>query len=241
MPLQFRHLQENLRRAVVQRIRDGELTQQRLAQKIGFQQAHVSNFLNRKRMLSLEAMDKVLAALSLSVMDLLDPAEVNKRASITPPSEDEFENVLLVEGAVAAAAAIIMQADVKGVLKFKKDFLKRMRADMDTPRGDWRRFVLVKMENQREAMSMFPRLLPQATVLIDRHYNSLTPYRKSDRNMYAVRAGGVFTVKYVERAGSNLVLRPENQAYPVTVLPMEEGRTSGDYIIGRVCYVGIET
>ena len=66
----------------------------RLAEQTGFKQAHISNFLNRKRGLSLEGMDKVLRVQHLSVLDLLDPDEVNKRASILPPSEDEFENVL---------------------------------------------------------------------------------------------------------------------------------------------------
>ena len=33
---------------------------------------------------------------------------------------------------------------------------------------------------------MSPRLTPDATLLIDRHYNSLKPYRKGEFNMYAV-------------------------------------------------------
>ena len=35
----------------------------------------------------------------------------------------------------------------------------------------------------REGMSMYPRLLPGAIVLIDRHYNSLKPYRKGESNL----------------------------------------------------------
>ncbi|GAC1435444.1 MAG: hypothetical protein NVS1B11_29710 [Terriglobales bacterium] len=48
-------------------------------------------------------------------------------------------------------------------------------------------------------------------------------------------------MKYVELSGRHLVLRPHNQAYPVDVLCMEDGRHASDYLIGRVCYVGIET
>jgi phage repressor protein C with HTH and peptisase S24 domain len=88
---------------------------------------------------------------------------------------------------------------------------------------------------------MYPRLLPGATVLIDRHYNSLEPYRKSEPNMYAVRKEGGATVKYVELAGRNLVLRPHNQSYPVSILPIEDGKTFADYIVGRICHVAIET
>jgi phage repressor protein C with HTH and peptisase S24 domain len=89
-------------------------------------------------------------------------------------------------------------------------------------------------------MSMYPRLLPGANALIDRHYNSLKPYRKGESNMYAINRDGECTVKYVEVAGKYMVLRPHNQAYPVEVIPMEAGMSASDYIVGRVCYVGIE-
>src|SRR5580692_12458762 len=100
--MKFKALQENLRKTLWDRIEEGELTGLRLAQQTGFKQAHISNFLNRKRGLSLEGMDRVLAVQHLSVLDLLEPSEVNKRASILPPSNDEFQNVLLTDGTVAA-------------------------------------------------------------------------------------------------------------------------------------------
>jgi SOS-response transcriptional repressor LexA len=59
--------------------------------------------------------------------------------------------------------------------------------------------------------------------------------------MYAVRKDENCTVKYVETADNHLILRPHNQAYPVEVLTMEEGKTASDYLVGRVCHVGIET
>ncbi|MGO9648600.1 MAG: S24 family peptidase [Terriglobales bacterium] len=238
--MKFKTLQDNLRKTLWQRIAEGELTGLGLAAQTGFKQAHISNFLNRKRGLSLEGMDKVLKVQHLSVLDLLDPAEVNKRASILPPAKDEFQNVLLVEGAVAATESLIMSMNVKDMLKFKKTFLRGLRPGVESARDRWERFVLIKVD-AREGMSMYPRLLPGATVLIDRHYNSLKPYRKGESNMYAVNKGGVCTVKYVEVAGDHLVLRPHNQAYPVDVLAMEEGMKPTDYLIGRVCYVGIET
>jgi len=129
---------------------------------------------------------------------------------------------------------------VKEILKFKKTFLRRLKEAMEGDRDGWERFVVIKVD-AREGMSMYPRMLPGATLLVDRHYNSLIPYRKGENNMYAVRKDDSCTIKYVETAGSNLILRPHNQAYPVEVLPMEEGKKPGDYIVGRVCYVGIET
>src|SRR6478752_10210743 len=100
--MKFRTLQENLRKTLWDRIGEGDLTGLRLAEQTGFKQAHISNFLNRKRGLSLEGMDKVLNVQRLSVLDLLDPQEINKRASILPPSGDEFENVLLTDASTAA-------------------------------------------------------------------------------------------------------------------------------------------
>ncbi len=56
----FVALQEALRREVRRRIESGELTGMELAQKTGFTQAHISNFLNRKRGLKLRALDRML-------------------------------------------------------------------------------------------------------------------------------------------------------------------------------------
>lgn len=120
--MKFRVLQEKLRNTLLDRIDEGDLTGLRLAQQTGFKQAHISNFLNRKRGLSLEGMDRVLAVQHLSVLDLLDPTEVNKRASIVPPSNDDFQNVLLTDGTVAATHPLITSMNVREILKFKKAF-----------------------------------------------------------------------------------------------------------------------
>jgi len=238
--MKFRTLQDNLRKTLWERIGAGDLTGLGLAVQTGFKQAHISNFLNRKRGLSLEGMDRVLAVQHISVLDLLDPQEVNKRASILAPSDDEFESVVVADPAVAAREPLIMSMHVKEILKFKKSFLRRLREDVEGDRNGWERFVVLKVD-AHEGMSMYPRTLPGATLLIDRHYNAITPYRKGDHNMYAVRKDGSCTIKYVEVADKHLVLRPHNQAYPVEVLTMENNTKPGDYIVGRVCHVGIET
>ena len=237
--MKFRSLQENLRKTLLHKIGEGELTGLRLAEQTGFRQAHISNFLNRKRSLSLEGMDKVLNVQHLSVLDLLDPAEVNKRASIPPPSEDEFDNVFVVESSVAATQSLIMSMNVSEIQKFKRGFLRKLRPDLHGKRRDWERFVAIRAD--ADAMSMHPRLMPGAIVLIDRHYNSLQPYRRGELNMFAVQVKDVCKIRYVEMAGENLVLRPHNQSYGVEVLPLEKGQAAADYLIGRVCYVGMET
>src|SRR5580698_1644568 len=141
--MKFRVLQDNLRETLWERIEEGDLTGLRLAQQTGFKQAHISNFLNRKRGLSLEGMDRVLKLQHLSVLDLLDPAEINKRATILPPAQHEFQDVLLVDGDVAASEPRIMSMNVKGILKFKKVFLRSLRPESETARDRWERFVLI--------------------------------------------------------------------------------------------------
>lgn len=236
--MKFRVLQENLRKILWERIERGELTGLRLAQQTGFKQAHISNFLNRKRGLSLEGMDKVLTVQHLSVLDLLDPIEVSKRATILPPSPDEFENIVLTSF-TAATHPLIPAMDVNEIVKFRKSFLRRLRTETEGDRSSWQRFVLIKLD-AHEAMPMSPRLQPGATVLLDRHYNALTAYRKGELNMYAVLKNEIPVVRYAEVAGNQLVLRPHNQSSPIEVLPLEDRKHPSDYVIGRVAYVGKE-
>jgi hypothetical protein len=237
--MKFKILQDNLRKILWDRIEAGELTGLRLAQQTGFKQAHISNFLNRKRGLSLEGMDKMLSVQHLSVLDLIDPAEINKRASILPPSGDEFENVVLTDPSIAATQPLIASMNVKDILKFKKSFLHRLKAETEGDRSQWQRFVLIKFD-AKDAVAMYPRLMPGAALLIDRHYNALKAYRKGEFNMYAVLKNDTCTVRYVEEAGNNLILRPHNQASPIEVVSMDEGKSAADYLVGRVCHVGSE-
>ena len=236
--MKFKMLQENLRKTLLKRIEEGGLTGLRLAEQTGFKQAHISNFLNRKRSLSLEGMDRVLHVQHLSVLDLLDPAEVNKRATVPPPSADEFDNIFVVDGVVAATQPLIMSMNVREIHKFKRTFLRRLRPDRDGKRRDWERFVAIKADS--DAMSMHPRLQPGAIVLIDRHYNSLEPYRRGELNLYAVHTHDALRIRYVETAGDKFVLRPHNQSYSLEIVTLAAGERVSDYLVGRACFVGME-
>jgi transcriptional regulator with XRE-family HTH domain len=238
--MKLQALQDGLRRKLRQQIDQGKITGLGLAERTGFRQAHISNFLNGKRQLSLEGMDRVLAVQGMSVFDLLDPREVSKRARVPSVRDGEFASVFLVDEGSAATAALVLNMMVKETLKFRCSFLRRLRPECAEARRSWERFVAIRV-SAREGMSMYPRLLPGATVLIDRHYTSLKPYRRNELNMYAVRKDDGCTVKYVEVAGSTLILRPHNQDYAVEVMVMQPGAAVSDYIVGRVGYVGIET
>jgi transcriptional regulator with XRE-family HTH domain len=149
--MKFNSLQDNLRKTIWEQIRAGDLTGLRLAKQTGFQQAHISNFLNHKRGLSLQAMDKILSALNLSVLDLIDPLEVNKRASIFPVRDGEFDNVVVVAPEIAATHRLVRKMHVKKVLKFRRSFLTRLKVDGVGDRRSRDRFVIIKA-NAREGM-----------------------------------------------------------------------------------------
>ena len=238
--MSFVGLQESLRKELRKRIDAGELTGMELARRTGFTQAHISNFLNRKRGLKLSALDRVLKAIGLTLYDLLNPHELVRFAAVPASSDAEYAEVPLVEGHVAARSEVIVNEEVKELLKLRRSFLNRIRVDPAAPaRKSWTRFVLLQLD-AKEGMSMWPQLNAGAILLIDRHYNSLRPYRKNDRNIYAVQKDDGCTVRYVELSGSALILRPHNADYPVEVLPIPEEHSVADWLIGRVAHAALE-
>jgi hypothetical protein len=87
---------------------------------------------------------------------------------------------------------------------------------------------------------MAPRLAPGAVLLLDRHYNSLRPYRKGVPNLYAVRVGEQCVVRYVAVASGHIVLRPQNEQWPVELEKIAAGRGFASYLVGRVCHIAVE-
>src|SRR5215469_11105921 len=74
--MKLHELQDQLRVHIRSRIGRKELTGIRLARAAGFPQGHLSNFLNARRGLSLESMDRLLQTLGIGVLDLVDDREI---------------------------------------------------------------------------------------------------------------------------------------------------------------------
>lgn len=238
--MSFVALQENLRRELRKRIEAGELTGMELARRTGFTQAHISNFLNRKRGLKLSALDRMLKAIGLTFYDLLNPRDLVRFAAVPPGSDAEYADVALVSPRVAAGSEVIVNEDVEDVFKVKRSLLARIRPDLTTSaRRSWTRFVLIKLD-PKEAASLRPRIGLSGALLIDRHYNSLRPYRKNERNLFAVRKRDGLVIRYAEPGEKMLVLRPHNPETPVEVMPIPEGQTASDLLVGRVSYIASE-
>src|SRR3974377_2029860 len=122
-------LEDNLRAHIWARIHRGELTGSGLSRDAGFQQAHMSNFLNARRGLSPEAMDRLLDVLQVDVLDLADPEDLGRPALQPPERASSFESVPLVSLPDAAFAPRIPPRQVLDSLKFRKRFLNRLKPD----------------------------------------------------------------------------------------------------------------
>src|SRR5947209_8867571 len=111
-PMNFQDLHELPRVELLRRIERGILTGSRLAQQAGFQQAHISNFLNKKRALSLEGLDRVLASQNLTI-DQIRPLEISAAQAPTAPqtqTSDSLEIVPVVSPSTAMDEARISPA-----------------------------------------------------------------------------------------------------------------------------------
>ena len=239
--MSFVGLQDHLRRELLRRIAAGELTGMELARRTGFTQAHISNFLNRKRGLKLSALDRVLKAVGFTVYDLLNPHELVRFAAVPPGADQDYADVPVVIAATAASSAVILNGEADQLVKFPRSFLSRLRTELSSPaRKSWTRFLVIRAE-PRDAAAMWPRLGPGSLVLVDRHYNSLKPYRKNDRNLYAVRRRESVVVRYAEAADGHLILRSHSPEGSVDVLALDSSQPAGVLLIGRVAHVGVET
>ncbi len=238
--MSFVALQESLRQELRRRIAAGELTGQELARRTNFTQAHVSNFLNRKRGLKLGALDRMLKAIGLSLYDLFNPRELARFAEAPSGSDTEYADVPVVSASAAARCGVITNDEVLQLVKLKRTLLGRFRADPASPsRKEWTRFIFLELD-AREAASLWPRAAAGSFVLVDRHANVFRPAVKSASSLYAVWKEEGCRVRYLEPGAQWMVLRPHNPESPIEVLPIPEGKSISDLIVGRVAYIASE-
>src|SRR5258707_6228858 len=119
--MNFQDLHELLRVELMRRIERGTLTGSRLAQQAGFQQAHISNFPNKKRSLSLEGLDRVLASQNLTIDQIL-PLEISAAHPPMPTplpiqTSDPIEIVPVVSPSAAMDQPRISPAAILGTIQ----------------------------------------------------------------------------------------------------------------------------
>ena len=235
--MRLQDLQDRLRSHIRLRISRRELTGSGLSRQAGLPQGHLSNFLNSRRRLSLASMDRLLETLQIEVLDLVDAAEIRRWA--LPARGTSLESVALVSAEHAARSPRFTVEQIDGTVSFQKTFLRRLKPNDVCARGDWLRFVSIKLD-ARTVRAMFPRNAAGATLLIDRHYTSLDPYHHYQPNLYVIRFQGRCAVGYVSLASDHLVLRPCDVQHPIELARIDSTESYFGYIVGRVCHASIE-
>jgi transcriptional regulator with XRE-family HTH domain len=236
--MNFQELHELLRLELTRRIERGALTQSRLAQQAGFQQAHISNFLNSKRALSLEGLDRVLASQNLTIDQIL-PIDLNAAAQPAPvqtPSSDPVEVVPVVSPSTAMDDPRINPSAIIETIQVSASRLHDNRARPSTRHAHWQRFLAIRADTQ-QAAAMEPLLTPGAIAVLDRHYTSLAPYRAHQPTLYAVRCGAALLIRFVDFDEGRLILRPYSRDFPIQLLPLATHESPADYLVGRVCLI----
>lgn len=233
--MNFSQMQERLRLELVRRIQRGTLSVSLLARQTGFGPSHLSNFLNRKRQLSLEGVDRILAAQQMTAEDLLPSAGLGQQGTGWAGGI-ELRNVPVVSQATALFEPVVRPGAVQGLVQVPVGVLEGTRARSSSSRRGWLRFVAVRA-TAAEAAAMDPVVLPEAVVLLDRHYNSLIQYRLVRPTLYGVRHEARLKLRYVDFQAGRLLLRPHNRAAPIEVIEPEPGESPGDLIAGRVVLV----
>jgi hypothetical protein len=230
--MNFLQMHERLRLELLRRIQRGTLSVSLLARQTGFGQSHLSNFLRSRRQLSLEALDRVLLAQHLTAEDLLPIKYTHGDWN----GEDENGQIPLVSHASALFEPLIRPNSIRTMIQFPAALLGTARTRSSNSRKTWQRFVAISIP-AADASPMEPLVLADAIVLIDRHYNSLMPYRLDRPNLYAVRNGGHLALRYVDFLHNRLVIRPYNRAFPVELIEVSPGETPGDLIAGRIALI----
>lgn len=233
LPMKFLELHERLRLETWRRIDQGVLSSSLLARRTGLAQAHISNFLHRRRRLSLPALDKLLGAQSLSVEDLVPDTDFDfSPAERSAP--ESMERVPIVSQTAAMNSAVIVRKTITGTLQLPSGWLASFPARRALSRRHWERFVGVRVTGL-QALPMDPLLRTGSIAILDRHYNSLAAFRPPRPNLYAVRAGTQLLFRHAVFDSNRLVLRPRALEHPLDVIELAPQESPSDLLVGRVC------
>lgn len=120
--MNFTQMHEHLRLELLRRIQRGTLSVSLLARQTGFGQAHLSNFLHRRRQLSLEALDRILASQRLGAGDLIP---VTMR-TVEVDRNGDCSAVPVVSHAAALFEPVIRPSAVQTMLHLPPGVLKSL-------------------------------------------------------------------------------------------------------------------
>ncbi len=231
--MNLQDIHEQLRLELLRRIERGVLSGSLLARQTGFRAAHISNVLNRKRLLSLQGLDRILAATRLSIEEIVvfqGPLAARPR-----PRKGETVPVPIVS-ATAALHQPLLSASGSQTLHLPAAQLRHNRSRPAPLRAHWQRYLAIMLDAE-QAAPMEPLLSPGTLVVIDRHYSSLASYREPHPTLYAVNFDGRLLFRFVSLEEGHLILRPASPSSPIRLFRLGPHDSPADHIIGRVCLI----
>jgi hypothetical protein len=228
--MNFTQMHERLRLEFQRRVQRGTSSISLLSRQTGFGKSHLSSFLHARGQLSLDALDRVLASLQLSLEELVQYGVHSTHAS----EEGTATRVPLVSHNAALFEPIIRPAAAQTHLQLPRS-LQALKTKPVSSRRSWHRFVAIMVDDS-DVGPMSPLLPPNAIVVIDRHYNSLR-YREGKPLLFAVHKGPHLAVRYADYLAARLVLRPLNLAYPIDLIEIGSETSPGQLIAGRVAFI----
>ena len=228
----FSQLHERLRLEMWRRIQRGVVTGKLLAAQTGLRPSHISNFLHRKRMLSLAALDRLLAAQQITIRDLASLLPENGESD--SGAETETLQIPLISQPAATILPVIPRRAIESYLTLPLFELDRFPLRHSASRRGWERFVAIRVSAD-QASGMRPILQELSLVIIDRHYHSLISVAPPHPNLYAVLPGNKLLLRYVTFESNRLLLRPHRLDFPVQALEIAPNSSPGDLLVGRVC------
>lgn len=239
MPVNFRRLQDRLRERLLDHIHAGELSGLQLARSTGFQQAHISNFLNRKRGLSLEAMDAILHATGISLTDLLTRSQDSCIFAGAPsPEHMRFVSVPIVTEELCIATQVPNQ-HACDTLKVASALVQRLRPCMNIPRPHWQRFLAIRVKVS-DVAAMAPRLSQRTIAILDRHHNAPPERASSNPYMFFIRTREGFAIRYLEFASGKLFARPHASGHALQIVEAFDSNQAAASVIGRICALQVQ-
>lgn len=143
-------------------------------------------------------------------------------------------SVALVSQGVAMFESHIRMGSILELIHLPTGYLDHLPNRRSSDRRGWERFIAVRA-SYLQAEAMVPVIAPHAILVIDRHYNSLAPYRPPMPSIYAVQIGSALLFRYATLQGNCIVLRPHKIEHPIHLIEIKPEDSPASFVIGRVC------
>lgn len=218
----FEGLQGRLVSALQSRLRNGELTERRLARLTGISQPHIHNVLKGRRILSLRAADIILRKIGLSVLDLLRAEAPTGRFCTDCGIRGRVVEVPVLAGWLGPGLPLPRERGGVELYPFPCTFLTAVEEPV-VARLAWDPLMRLRFGDGD-------------LVLLDRSRTRRT--EPSSGALYLVNRRGEGLIRHVSRPREDLVIiRGEDAAGPSEAIPLGWLHLL-DVVQARVCWIG---